>query len=552
MTTRRFKQEGLSLAIAATLLTAPLAHAADAGVAAKDAATAQARGLIAGNPGLLRASAADRFEARDVVIDRDGTQHARFARSYQGLRVIGGDVVVKSRSGELKSAQLTLRSAQRPSLSARVIGKDQAAIEAGARFNGRVSKIHGNELVVYARGATPVLAYEVTVQGEETDRHSGFVTYYVDAGDGRVLDVQDQLQTAAAIGTGKSFYYGNLSLPTDQKSATKFDLIDTTRGSGKVYDAKGAAISNLFDILGATLGATLFTDADNTWGNNTLSDRATVATDIHYGVGATWDYFKNVHGRLGLYNDNKGISSYAHTNFKTSTGGTTGVNAAYFALTKVMFYGDGDASRGYGPIVGIDVAGHEMSHGVNAATANLAYSGDAGGLNEANSDILGTLVEFYANNPNDPGDYRIGEIMRTGGLAFRDMYNQGADGKSFNCYIGGSGFDPNLAAGGIHDPHYTSGVANRMAYLAIEGAVTPAGTTLTPAQLVCNGDTGIVGIGRDKFGKIWYRALTTKFTSSTTYPQARAATLAAAAELYGAGSPEQTTIARAWSAASVN
>ena len=550
MTTRRFKQEGLYLAIAATLLMAPLAHAAEAGPAARDAATAQARGLIAGNAGLLRASAADSFEARDVVIDRDGTQHARFARSYQGLRVIGGDVVVTSRRGELKSAQLSLRSAQRPSLSARVIGKDQAAIEAGARFNGRVGKIHGNELVVYARGATPVLAYEVTVQGEETEQHSGFVTYYVNASDGRVLDVQDQLQTAAAIGTGKSFYYGDLSLPTDQKSATKFDLIDTTRGNGKVYDAKGAAISNLFDILGATLGATLFTDADNTWGNNTLSDRATVATDIHYGVGATWDYYKNVHGRLGLYNDNKGISSYAHTNFKTSTGGTTGVNAAYFALTKVMFYGDGDASRGYGPIVGIDVAGHEMSHGVNAATANLAYSGDAGGLNEANSDILGTLVEFYANHPNDPGDYRIGEIMRTGGLAFRDMYNQGADGKSFNCYIAG-GFDPALSDG-AHNPHYTSGVGNLFFYFLAEGSVAPAGTGLNPAQMACNGDAGMTGIGRDKAGKIWYRALTAKFTSNTTYPQARAATLAAAGELYGNGSAEQNAVARAWSAVKVN
>ncbi|MGH8080144.1 MAG: M4 family metallopeptidase, partial [Lysobacter sp.] len=331
-----------------------------------------------------------------------------------------------------------------------------------------------------------------------------------------------------------------------------YDLIDTTRGSGSVYDAKGAVASNLFDILLMTSGATLMTDADNVWGNNTLSDRATVATDIHYGVGVTWDYYKNVHGRSGLSGDGKGIKSYAHVNFKRADGTTTGANAAYFALSNIMMYGDGEAARGFGPIVGIDVAGHEMTHGVTAKTAALAYSGDAGGLNESSSDIFGTLVEFYANNPNDPGDYRIGEIMRTGGLAFRDMYNQAADGKSFNCYIGGAGFDPNLAAGGIHDPHYTSGVGNRFFYLASEGAVAPAGTGLTPAQLVCNGDTGVAGIGRDKVGKIWYRALTTKFTSSTTYPQARVATLAAAAELYGAGSAEQNAVARAWSATNVN
>ncbi|MBX9400926.1 M4 family metallopeptidase [Lysobacter sp. BMK333-48F3] len=534
------------LAIAAALLVAGSAHAADL----KSATAAQARGLIGQHLATVQAAADDAFQVRDTLIDRDGTGHVRFERSYRGLRVIGGDLVAKTQRGQLRSAQLTLRSAQRPSLTAR-IGRDAAAIEAGARFDGKLAQVHRNELVIYARGAQPVLAYEVVLQGEDTRKHSGFVAYYVDAMSGKVLDAQDQLQTAAAVGTGKTFYYGNLSIATDQKSATKFDLIDTTRGNGAVYDAKGAAISNLFDILFATWGATLFTDTDNTWGNNALSDRATVATDIHYGVGATWDYFKNVHGRNGLYNDGVGIKSYAHTNFKRADGSTTGVNAAYFALTKVMFYGDGDAARGFGPIVGIDVAGHEMSHGVNAATANLAYSGDAGGLNEANSDIFGTLVEFYANHPNDPGDYRIGEIMRSGGLAFRDMYNQGVDGKSFNCYIPG-GFDPAQGAGGAHDPHYTSGVGNRFFYLLAEGAVVPAGSGLTPAQLVCNGDTSIAGIGRDKAGKIWYRALTTKFTSSTSYPQARAATLAAAAELYGAGSAEQTAVARAWSAAAVN
>ena len=544
---KRLKLEGLFLAIAAAIVAAPASQAAEL---EGSAAVTQARGLIADHLGAVQGVAEDAFEARDTVVDRDGTTHVRFDRTYQGLRVIGGDVVTKSRRGQLAATQSTLRSQQRPSLRAR-ISRDAAAVEAGARFNGKVSQVHGNQLVVYARGAKPVLAYEVTLQGEETRTHSGFVTYYVDALSGKVLDVQDRLQTAGAVGTGKTFYYGNLSIATDQKSATKFDLIDTTRGNGSVYDAKGAAISNLFDILFATWGASLFTDTDNLWGNNALSDRATVATDIHYGVGATWDYFKNVHGRNGLYNDGAGIKSYAHTNFKRADGSTTGVNAAYFALTKVMFYGDGDATRGYGPIVGIDVAGHEMSHGVNAATANLAYSGDAGGLNEANSDIFGTLVEFYANNPADPGDYRIGEIMRTGGLAFRDMYNQGVDGKSFNCYIAG-GFDPNLGAGGIHDPHYTSGVGNRFFYLVSEGAVVPAGSGLTPAQLVCNGDIGITGIGRDKAGKIWYRALTTKFTSSTSYPQARAATIAAAGELYGAGSPEQAAVARAWSAANVN
>ncbi|MGH8083013.1 MAG: PepSY domain-containing protein, partial [Lysobacter sp.] len=212
----------LTLALAAALI-APAAQAADAGTAL---AATQARGLIAGNLNALQGNSEDSFEARDAVVDKDGSQHVRFDRKYRGLRVIGGDVVMKSQRGQLRSALLTLRSKQRPSLTPRV-SKQDAAVEAGARFGGRVDQVHGNELVVYARGAQPVLAYEVTLQGSDTSRHSGMVTYYVDAATGKVMDVQDQLQTAAATGTGKSFYYGNLSISTDKKSATKYDLIDT-------------------------------------------------------------------------------------------------------------------------------------------------------------------------------------------------------------------------------------------------------------------------------------------------------------------------------------
>ncbi|MGO4776142.1 peptidase M4 family protein, partial [Lysobacter sp. 2RAB21] len=282
----------LSLALAAAL-TASAAHAADTG---KALAVKQARGLIAGHLSALQGNSEDAFEARDAVVDKDGSEHVRFDRTYRGLHVVGGDVVVKSQRGQLHSVLLTLRSKLRPSLAAR-LGKDEAAVEAGARFGDRIEQVRGNDLVVYARGAKPVLAYEVTLQGEAGDNHSGLMSYYIDAISGKVLDVQDLIQTAAATGVGKSLYYGDLSISTDKKSETKYDLIDTTRGSGSVYDAKGGVVSGLFDILSTTGSATLMSDTDNVWGNHTTGDRATVAADIHYGVGVTWDYFKNVHGR---------------------------------------------------------------------------------------------------------------------------------------------------------------------------------------------------------------------------------------------------------------
>jgi Zn-dependent metalloprotease len=134
------------------------------------------------------------------------------------------------------------------------------------------------------------------------------------------------------------------------------------------------------------------------------------------------------------------------------------------------------------------------------------------------------------------------------------MFKPSLDGASPDCYSSTLG---NL------DVHYSSGVANHFFYLLAEGAVVPAGfgagsqfetdagITLTPASLVCNGNTAITGIGREAASKIWYRALTVYMTSNTNYAGARAATLSAAADLYGAGSTQANAVAAAWSAVKV-
>lgn len=69
---------------------------------------------------------------------------------------------------------------------------------------------------------------------------------------------------------------------------------------------------------------------------------------------------------------------------------------------------------------------------------------------------------------------------------------------------------------------------------------------------MCNGNIGLTGIGKDKAAAIWYAALTTQFTSSTNYAQARTGTLAAASTLYGAGSAEYNAVNAAWAAVNVN
>src|SRR5690349_10011510 len=206
-----------------------------------------------------------------------------------------------------------------------------------------------------------------------------------------------------------------------------------------------------------------------------------------------------------------------------------------------MTYGDGDGTN-YGPLTSLDVAGHEMSHGVTENSANLTYSGESGGLNESTSDIFGTMVEFFANNPSDPGDYLIGEQFDKTHKGLRRMDNPASDGKSANCWSSSVG---NL------DVHYSSGVGNHFFYLLAEGSGQKTIGGVVHNSPTCNGST-VTGIGRTAAAAIWYRALTVYMTSSTDYHGARTATLSAAQDLYGAGSTQYNAVNAAWAGVGVS
>ena len=516
-----------------------LAHGGTA-FAAPNPMADQARLLIGSHRAAVQASSADAFVFKDAIRDNDGTEHVRFDRTFRGLPVLGGDVVVHSRGGQFKSASLSLSTSARPALSPK-IPADQAMVEAGAKFGGKIDTVSTTGLVVYAMNHAPVLAYEIRVRGVSPTQGEADMRYFVDARNGKVLDGWNTIQTAAAVGTGKTLLVGNVSLNTSTGTGG-YQLVDSTRGGGNTRNGLGKVIDNVYS------SAAIMTDADNSWGNNATSDVASEASDAHYGVQQTWDFYKNMFGRSGIYNDGVGVKSIVHVTFRNQ-GPATGGNAAWYgAPYKFMAYGLGTTS--WYPVVAIDVAGHEMTHGVTEATAGLSYSNDAGGLNEASSDIMGTMVEYFTNNANDTPDYMIGEKIYksnpTGHTALRYMFLPGAaDGnRSYNCY----------PAGGLTgvDPHYSSGPGNHFFYLLAEGAVNPAGFSYTPAQLVCNGNTSLAGVGRDAATRIYYRALTVYFTSAETYPQARAHTLQAAADLYGAGSAQYNGVAAAWSAVNVN
>ncbi|MGW7240937.1 M4 family metallopeptidase [Streptomyces sp. NPDC054804] len=529
-------------ATTATLLAAalsPTAHA-DARPTRATAIENAAQALVQ-YAGTLGLTAAEGTKVRDVIVDKNGAQHVRYDRTYRQLPVLGGDFVVHLKSdGAYRSADRATRS----KISLASIVPDISAPKAAdlavnalraANLGDALKQVKARpELVVDALHGTPKLAWRTNAVGKDSLGNPVARTVLTDARTGAQIDAWDSIETAT--GDGKSLYSGTVALETTQSGST-YNLTDPTRGNTYTGDAANKTDLCIFGICIVRAPSTVFTDADNHWGTGATSDRSSAAVDAQYGTNETWDYYKNVHGRNGIAGDGKGSYNRVHY-------GNSYNNAFWDDSCFCMTYGDGDGTT-FGPLVALDVAGHEMTHGVTSKTAALTYSGESGGLNEATSDILGTLVEWYANNSSDPGDYLIGEeIVRTGfgKAALRFMDQPSKDGSSADYWSSSVG---NL------DVHYSSGVANHFAYLLAEGSGAKTINGVSYNSPTYNGST-VTGIGRDKLGAIWYRALTVYMTSSTNYAGARTATLNAAKDLYGAGSTEYNAVAAAWSAVNVN
>ncbi|MET7830948.1 MULTISPECIES: M4 family metallopeptidase [unclassified Streptomyces] len=472
--------------------------------------------------------AKEKLVVRDVVKDADGTVHTRYERTYNGLPVLGGDLVVhETKAGKtegvtkatkaaikvssLKAAVTTAKAEKQALTAAKDAGSDKTAADQAPRK------------VIWAATGKPTLAYETVVGGLQDDGTPNELHVITDAATGKKLYEYQGIET----GTGKSLYSGTVTLSTT-KSGTTYNLTDGTRGGHKTY--------NLAHKTSGT--GTLFTDADDVWGTGAASSSTTdqtAAADAAYGAQETWDFYKNTFGRSGIKNN--GVGAYSRVHY-----GNSYVNAFWDDSCFCMTYGDGSGNTH--PLTSLDVAGHEMSHGVTSNTAGLNYSGESGGLNEATSDIFGTGVEFYAANSTDVGDYLIGEKININGdgTPLRYMDKPSKDGGSKDSWSSTVG---NL------DVHYSSGVANHFFYLLSEGSGAKTINGVSYNSPTSNGTT-VTGIGRAKALQIWYKALTTYMTSTTKYAGARTATLSAASALYGSTSTEYKTVAAAWSAVNVN
>lgn len=224
-------------------------------------------------------------------------------------------------------------------------------------------------------------------------------------------------------------------------------------------------------------------------------------------------FYKTIFGRNSV--DNAGMTLMSSVHYGK------GYNNAMWTGSE-MVYGDGDSKLFIDFTGGNDVIGHELTHGVTQNSLQLAYTGDAGGLNESMSDCFGSMFrQWEAGQDVKAADWLIGsDIMgpvakQKGFTCLRNMANP-ADKTALAA-------QPTLYSqitSGM-DPHYSSGPPN----LAFATACLAMG-----------------GKSWERIGQVWYAVLTTSGVKPhMTMPQFAARARQAAQQLY----PKQPDVAAA-------
>jgi len=535
-----------------TLAATLAATSAQAAPAAPDAAEAAVLSLRAAQAD-LGLDPQTGFRVQDVLADDLGLTHVRVQQTYRGLPVLGGQAIVHRSSA---GADLPLTDALVRGLQVEAspnLGPAEALAVAQDRLapRGAYAEPPKAELVVWPEAGEDGtgalrqhLAYHLHAElenGREETRHEDLL---VDAHTGAVLKTWSTLFTSRrrsrrhrqdgtpAQGVGNSQYSGKVALPT-LRTAAGYELTDPTRG--------GYATRNLGGFVDG-IGEP-FLNETTRWGDGQNYDPArgpaspngqTAAVDVHYGLRVALDFYRNILDRNGL--DGRGTGPLALVHYDHDFD-----NAFWSDGCFCLTFGDGPEP---GPLTSLDVVGHEVSHGLTSATAGLQYFGEAGGLNESNSDIFGALMGFYAKGaqgegravPDEGGSWALGETVRQS--PYRFMNKPSLDGFSPDEW------SPDLK---FMDPHLASGPMNRAFYFLAQGAdrdpASPAHSRRLPG--------GMKGIGNDKALRIWWRTLSTRLTPASRYRDARLGALQSARELYGAGSAEEQAVASAFKAVNV-
>ncbi len=351
---------------------------------------------------------------RKMGVDEEGNRHFRYTQTFDGLPVIGGDLVVHvDVKGAVYSINGTARGDISPDLGSSAISESAATsiVSNDTRFAG-MTQTASRLVYIQTQDGTTHKAYEQIVEGmrgQDPVRDK----VYVDVDGSQIVAVYPTIH----FSLNRKVYSAN----------------NGTSTPGTLKRSEGQAATSDVDVNAAY---------DNTG-------------DSYKAYNQFWnrDSYNNAGGQL--------ISTVHYS---------TNYCNAYWNGTQ-MTYGDGSSSQGCGPLArSLDVTAHELTHGVTEYESGLVYSGEPGGINESLSDIFGTFVEAWVDGGRtgtlaiSSDTWKLGEDVISGGLRF--MCDPAADGASKDFWT---------SSVGSVDVHYSSGVGNLNFCLLTRGGTHPRG-----------------------------------------------------------------------------
>ncbi|MER7756091.1 M4 family metallopeptidase [Kitasatospora sp. NPDC097643] len=395
-----------------------------------------ARAYLAGHPDRYGIDPGQLAEL-GTASSADGRRTVRFEQRFGGVPVLGAQYLVhltgdgagqrvESVGGKYFTGLTapTTPTVPAEALRALAIGdlRDSPA-RAGATAEDRG--------LVILPGGTGRLARHFTVRGTDPDGGAGLVReVYVDATVGAVALAYDArapyavTNTAAANGDGRTAPRAEAAglqpatgtAPDLSGRPVKVDIARLPDGSYQFTDLTRAAGITTVDAAGRDVedfhgGIPADSPPVHSAGPDFPASAGTSgATNAHVNAATVYDFYRNRLGRDGL--DGKGgpITSVVNV---TSDGKP--YPNAYWDGTKMVYGSGNDTYRPFA--VALDIAGHEMTHGVIQHTADLVYLGQSGAMDEALADYFGNAIEVTARglSMNDPAAALLGEsLCRTG------------------------------------------------------------------------------------------------------------------------------------------
>lgn len=458
--------------------------------------------------------------------DELGITHLRYQQFYRAIKVEGAEYLVRARDGWAISAnghlaydfqpeQITPQIAEERAweivhehipAERYLPGKDLAA-ELGSENAGYRPK--GELLFTEDPKSTSRerrLAWMFKVYVTPFDRSQQI---YVDASNGSIIK-EFPLFPPCYLGSGPVTFRGTRSINT-QRKGDRYYLVD---------DCDGTLLSAV--LLDTANKAVAVSDDDNNWTGNNPS-----LVTSYWGLRACYDYFALIHKRISYDGKNSNMTIYNDPNMiNAGQNATGGSGAIRIGLANPSDNDDYNT---------LDIVGHEFTHSLIEQTANLTYdkTKESAALDESFCDIFGQSVEQWIEGETKK-EWVIGDDKGCVPPAIcRDLQNP----KTFNnpdTYQGTYWQTVNI------DPHNNGSVQNRWFALLCDGG-TGTNTELGSAYTV-------TGVGMAKGRAIAYRSLTQYLTSAATFPDARAASINAADDLYGSDSAEVESVRRAWCA----